>query len=134
MASTVAPGGIVKIFSALLLVGLLACNGREPTPPPPPPPPPGYDPSTLLVDNQSGFVLDFTARCCGDQVFTANLLPSTRICIIMLSVTNVTIEAASIDRVYLRQDSIPNAHSSPAWTWTLLPGDAQLRTATEPCG
>ena len=119
---------------ALLLLGLLACNGRAPTPPPPPPPPPGYDPSTLLVENQSGLVVDFTARCCGDKVLTMTMLPSTRLCVIMRSVTNVIIEAANIDGTYVRQDSIPNAHSSPAWTWTLLPTDAQLRTATKPCG
>ena len=111
---------------------LLSCNGREPTPPPPPPP---TDRSTLLVENQSGRVVDFAARCCGDARFDQTMAPGDQICLIMTGVTStVWIEARTIDNAYVQADSLPNPSSNPAWTWVLLSADAQLRAATVPCG
>lgn len=111
---------------ALLLV--LACTGKSPTPPVP-----TYNPSTLLVENQTGYGLGFVAECCGGQRLDIPLPLGTQVCVIMRDIEGaVTLTVVGL--TYGERDSILNAHSSPAWTWTLLPGDAQLRTATTPCG
>ena len=114
-------------ISSLSLLLVLACASDPPTPPVP-----TYDPSTLLVENQTGVVVEFLAHCCGGQSLPATLQPTNQICIIMHSVYDVRLVAGMLGRTY--EDSLPDAHSSPAWTWTLLPDAAELRAATTPCG
>jgi hypothetical protein len=116
----------------LLLLGLLACNsGGGSTAPPAP----TYNPSTLLVANQSGLVLDLTFRCCGSQeLLIPAVLPSTKLCITMTNVLEMTMEAVSSDSAYKRANTILQVQSSPGWIWTLLPANDEVRPTSLPCG
>ena len=118
----------MRIILALVLL-LVACEQGGGSLPPAP----TYERSTLLVRNQSDLVLDIVFRCCGNQVVQGVLLPETNGCLVMNKLHEIDMEARSSDGVYSREERLTGVEQSPAWSWTLLPYDDQLKPETDPC-